>query len=289
VYRGLDIGTAKPTLVERAKVPHHLLDVADPDEPFTLVDYQRLARAAIEGIHSRARPAIVAGGTGLYIRAVVDQVSVPAAAPDWDLRERLGAEERRGGPGTLHRRLQAIDPAAASRIHPKNVRRVIRALEVYETTGTTMSALQAQLQKGRWAVGHLEGGVRMIALTDARERLFARIDGRVEAQLNAGFVDEVRALLRAGYGRALPAMQGVGYKEIAAYLEGETTLDAAIGDIRRNTRRYAKRQWTWFRADPRYRWIDVEDEPPERIAARILDEREGSYTNASGDPADSML
>lgn len=270
VYRGLDIGTAKPTLRERAMVPHHLLDVADPGEPFTLADFQRLALDAIDGIDDRGRIAILTGGTGLYIRAVVDRTAVPAAAPDWDLRERLAAEERSRGPGTLHRRLTEVDPSAASRIHPRNVRRIIRALEVYEATGTTLSALQAQVQGGRWTVGRPEGSVCMFALTMARERLYARIDQRIDAQLEAGLVEEVRALLRAGYDRALPAMQGVGYKDIAAYLEGETSLEAAVAEFRRNTRRYAKRQWTWFRADPRYRWIDVDDEPADRVASRML-------------------
>ncbi|HLY24057.1 MAG TPA: tRNA (adenosine(37)-N6)-dimethylallyltransferase MiaA, partial [bacterium] len=149
VYRGMDIGTAKPSLAERALVPHHLLDVADPADSFTLADYQRLALEAIAGIHDRGRTAILTGGTGLYIRAVIDRVAVPAAAPDWDLRERLAADERAGGPGTLHRRLREIDPAAAERIHPHNVRRVIRALEVWEVTGTPMSAFHAQVRGGR--------------------------------------------------------------------------------------------------------------------------------------------
>ncbi len=271
VYRGLDIGTAKPTLVERAAVPHHLLDVADPRDPFTLADYQRLAREAIDGIHGRGRTAILAGGTGLYIRAVIDEIAVPAAAPDWDLRERLAGEERTGGPGTLHRRLREADPAAAERIHPRNVRRVIRALEVWEATGTTISALQAQIRDGRWATGEGTSAAGMIALAVDRERLYARIERRIDAQLDAGLVDEVRLLRQAGYDRALPSMQGLGYKEIAAYLEGEMPLDAAVARLRRNTRRYAKRQMTWFRADPRYRWIDVDDQPIERAASHILD------------------
>lgn len=273
VYRGFDIGTAKPTLAERALVPHHLLDVADPRDPFTLADYQRLAREAIDGIHDRGRTAVLTGGTGLYIRAVIDQVAVPAAAPDWDLRERLAGEERTGGPGTLHRRLREVDAAAAERIHPHNVRRVIRALEVWEVTGRTMSALQGQVRDGRWAPSHEGGGgsARMIALTLDRERLYDRIDRRIDAQLAAGLLDEVRLLLAAGYDRALPSMRGLGYKEIAAYLAGEMSLDAAVAQLRRNTRRYAKRQFTWFRADPRYRWIDVDDEPAERMASRIAE------------------
>jgi tRNA dimethylallyltransferase len=285
VYRGLDLGTAKPTLAERALVPHHLLDVADPDEPFTLADYQRLALEALAGIHGRGRAAILTGGTGLYIRAVIDRVAVPAAAPDWDLRARLADEERAGGPGTLHRRLREVDPAAAERIHPHNVRRIIRALEVWEVTGTPMSALQGQLTGGRWTAPGAPSGrpagataaqsgvvpARFVALTMDRERLYARIDARIDAQLKAGLVDEVRRLLQAGYHRTLPAMQGLGYKEIAAYVAGDVGLEDAVARLRRNTRRYAKRQWTWFRADARYRWIDVDELGPDRVAANILE------------------
>jgi tRNA dimethylallyltransferase len=267
----MDIGTAKPSLAERGLVPHHLLDVADPADPFTLADYQRLALEAIDGIHGRGRPAIVTGGTGLYIRAVIDRVAVPAAAPDWDLRDHLAVEERTGGPGTLHRRLREIDPAAAARIHPHNVRRVIRALEVWTVTGTPMSALHAQVRGGRWATNAEAGAAAMAALTMDRERLRERIDRRIDAQLAGGLVDEVRVLLRAGCHRALPSMQGLGYKEIAAYLEGELTRDAAVARLRRDTYRYAKRQLTWFRADPRYRWIDVDAEGAEQVASRIAE------------------
>lgn len=271
VYRGMDIGTAKPSLAERALVPHHLLDVADPADSFTLADYQRLALEAIAGIHDRGRTAILTGGTGLYIRAVIDRVAVPAAAPDWDLRERLAADERAGGPGTLHRRLREIDPAAAERIHPHNVRRVIRALEVWEVTGTPMSAFHAQVRGGRWTTSEAAGMAVMAALTMDRGRLRERIDRRVDAQLAAGLVAEVRVLLQSGCHRALPSMQGLGYKEIAAHLEGDVTLDTAVAQLRRDTHRYAKRQLTWFRADPRYRWIDVDDQPAERVASRVLE------------------
>jgi tRNA dimethylallyltransferase len=269
IYRGLDIGTAKPSLSDRALVPHHLLDVADPDEVFTLVDYQRLAVDAVEGIQSRGRPAVVAGGTGLYIRAVVDRVEVPAAPPDWDLRQRLASEER-AAPGALHRRLVHVDPAAAGRIHPRNVRRVIRALEVWEATGVAMSALQQQVRNERWAAGEARPRVRMFALTLDREALYGRIERRIREQLDAGLVGEVRRLLRAGYARALPAMQGLGYKEIAAYLAGEAALDAALAEFARHTRRYAKRQWTWFHADPRYEWLDAGGRAPGDIASQIV-------------------
>lgn len=274
IYRGMDVGVAKPSPAERAQIPHHLLDVADPVDTFTLADYQRLAIEAIAGIYGRGRPAVLTGGTGLYIRAVVDLVNVPAVEPDWDLRERLAAEESDGGPGTLHRKLRAIDPEAAERIDPRNVRRVIRALEVWETTGAPLSSFHAQVRRGRWVPPDPAGagqGPQMVALTADRERLRERIDRRIDDQLHAGLVEEVRTLLRAGCGRALPSMQGLGYKEIAAYLEGETTLDEAVSQLRRNTYRYAKRQMTWFRADPRYRWIDINGLSADSVASVVLE------------------
>ncbi|HKX18223.1 MAG TPA: tRNA (adenosine(37)-N6)-dimethylallyltransferase MiaA [bacterium] len=274
IYRGMDIGTAKPSPAERAQVPHHLLDVADPADTFTLADYQRLAGEAIAGIHGRGRPAVLTGGTGLYIRATVDRVNVPAVAPDWDLRDRLAAEERDGGPGTLHRKLGAVDPEAAERIDPRNVRRVIRALEVWEATGAPLSSFHGQVRRGRWVPpdpARSGQAARMVAFATDRERLRARIDRRIDDQLHAGLVEEVRTLLRAGCERGHPSMQGLGYKEIAAYLGGETTLDEAVLQLRRNTYRYAKRQMTWFRADPRYRWIDVNGLPPDSVAAAVLE------------------
>jgi len=289
LYRGMDIGTAKPSPEDRAAVPHHLLDVADPDQTVTLAEYQRLALGAIAAIRTRGRTPLLVGGTGLYLRAVVDRVAVPPVPPDWALRAKLEAEERAGGPGTLHRRLHEVDPATAARIHPRNVRRIIRALEVHARTGTPISVLQDSVSDGRWVVPDPPAGapadtapgipvgaapgaapaVRMVALTLDRARLYERIDRRVATQLTQRFVDEVRDLLRAGYARTLPAMQGLGYKEIAAYLEGEATLADAIARLRQHTRRYVKRQWTWLRADARYRWVDVADDPPGRVAERV--------------------
>lgn len=270
LYRTMDIGTAKPSPADRAAVPHHLLDVADPNQVVTLAEYQQLAMRAIAEIRARGRLPLLVGGAGLYIRAVVDGLAIPPASPDWDLRARLEAEERAGGSGTLHRRLSQVDPTAAVRIHPRNVRRIIRALEVHARTGMAISALHHQVGASpRTSPAGNAEAVRMIALTLDRARLYGRIDRRIARQLADGLVEEVRALVRRGYRPTLPAMQGLGYKEIAAYLEGAVTLDEAVARFRRNTRRYAKRQWTWFRADPRYRWVDVGDDPPEAVAARI--------------------
>ena len=262
LYRGLDIGTAKPSPADRDAVPHHLLDVADPDQPLTLVEYQRLATRALGEIRRRNRRPLLVGGTGLYIRAVVDGLVIPPAAPDWVLRAELEEEERTGGPGALHTRLGRVDPVAASRIHPRNVRRIIRALEVHARTGRPISAFQ---QESRGAAE----SVPMVALTLDRSQLYDRIDRRIASQLASGFIEEVRTLFRAGYARTLPALQGIGYKEIGAYLEGVLSREEAVALIRRNSRRYAKRQLIWFRADPRYRWVDVGDDPPEVVADRI--------------------
>ncbi len=262
LYRGTDIGTAKPSRADREAVPHHLLDVTTPDQIVTLAEYQRLAARALEEIRGRGRLPLLVGGTGLYVRAVVDGLAIPQAPPDWALRAELEEEERSGGPGALHRRLAAVDPQSASRIHPRNVRRIIRALEVQMRTGMPISALQGRRR-------FPQGSVVMVALTLDRARLYDRIDQRIDAQLASGLVEEVGALLRSGYPETLPALQGIGYKEIAAYLDGALSREEAVSLLRRNTRRYAKRQMTWVRADPRYRWLDVGGNPPDAVAERI--------------------
>ncbi|HXF82749.1 MAG TPA: tRNA (adenosine(37)-N6)-dimethylallyltransferase MiaA [bacterium] len=249
IYRYMDIGTAKPTPEQRAAVPHHLLDIADPDEVVTLAVYRRLAQEAIQGIRARGRVPLLVGGTGLYIRAVVDDFLIPPVPPDPALRRALEEAEARA-PGTLHARLAAVDPIAAGRIHPRNIRRLIRALEVHARTGQPISALQRRAETPSAAL--------QIGLTMTREALYRAIDARVDAQIAAGLVDEVRGLLARGYGPELPAMQGLGYKEIVAYLLGRVSLDEAVRVLKRNTRRFAKRQWTWFRADPRVRWLAVD-------------------------------
>ncbi|MDR5696536.1 MAG: tRNA (adenosine(37)-N6)-dimethylallyltransferase MiaA [Armatimonadota bacterium] len=260
VYCGMDIGTAKPTPQMRERVTHHLLDVADPRELFTVRDFQRMARAAIDAIRARGRTPVLVGGTGLYVRAVVDGLDIPEVPPDWALRRRWEAEER-VNPGVLYRRLQVLDPVAASRIPPSNVRRVIRALEVCHHTGRPASH--------QWGRAPDPEAVQ-VGLTMDRATLYRRIDGRVDEQIRAGLVDEVRALLGAGVDPALPAMQGLGYKEIVAHLRGEVGLDDAIRALRRNTRRYAKRQLTWFRADPRIRWIAVDGLDASEVAERVM-------------------
>jgi tRNA dimethylallyltransferase len=261
VYRGMDIGTAKPTAQMRARVPHHMLDVADPRDVFTVRDFQRIARSVIQAIHSRGRTPVLVGGTGLYVRAVVDGLDIPEVPPDWGLRQRWEAEER-GDPGILYRRLQRLDPGAASEIPASNIRRIIRALEVVHHTGRPMSDQRRRTPADVQAV--------QVGLTMERAALIERIDWRVLEQVEAGLVEEVRALIDAGVDSQLPAMQGLGYKEIAAYLRGEVELDEAIRTVQRRTRRYAKRQMTWFRADPSIRWIGVDGLNPAEVAERVL-------------------
>lgn len=263
VYRGADIGTAKPTAEERRRVRHHLLDVADPEEVFTLADYQRLARQALVEIRARGRLPLLVGGTGLYIRAVVDDLALPPVPPDPALRAALEDEERSQGSGHLHARLAAVDPAAAARIHPHNLRRVIRAMEVVLRTGRPISA---QRHKG---VGSVVGIVAMVGLMMDRTHLYRRVDARVEAQMASGLVEETRHLLSQGIPLAAPIMQSLGYKEMAGWLTGEYSAAEAVLRLRRNTRRYAKRQLTWFRRDARIRWVDATGLTQGDVAERV--------------------
>lgn len=260
IYRHMDIGTAKPTPAERARVPHHLIDVVDPDQPLTLAEYQRLAYAAIADIHRRGRLPLLVGGTGLYVRAVLEGLRIPAAPPDAALRARLEEEAAAAGAAALHARLAALDPAAAARIDPRNVRRVIRALEVCLSTGRPISE-QQEAEPPPYRVLRL-------GLTRPRPELYARIDARVDAMIAAGLVDEVRELLARDYSPHLPALSGLGYRQIIRYLAGELSLEDAVQEIKRKTRRFVHQQQTWFRPDdPRIRWCDLSTTSPAQIIA----------------------
>ncbi len=265
VYRGLDIGTDKPTPAQRRGVPHHLVDVVDPDQRFNVAEYRKLAHEAIAGIHRRGRLPILAGGTGLYVKAVLDEFLFPDEGADYELRARLEREARLLGPGALHRRLQEIDPATAARLHPNDIRRVIRAIEVYETTGRPLSEhlATARAAEPRYRVA-------MVGLTRPREVLYRRIEERVDRQIQNGLVDEVKRLMER-YGPLPVARQALGYKEIAAYLKGECSLERAIEILKRDTRRFAKRQFTWFRRDERIRWFDLEAFPSHEAAVQAIE------------------
>jgi tRNA dimethylallyltransferase len=254
IYRALDIGTAKPTAAERARVPHHLLDVADPDEVFDVARYRAAALAAADDIRRRSCPVIVCGGTGLYLRALLRGLfPAPPRAPE--LRADLHALEEREGQGTLHRRLARVDPRAAARLHPHDLLRVVRALEVEALTGRPISAWQ---DEHRFSDGSVEALV--LGCRRTREELAARIEARCDAMLAAGLLDEIRALWSRGFGPELPALQSVGYREMGAHLRGAADYESARAAFARATRRLAKRQRVWFRAEPAIEWFHPDRE-----------------------------
>lgn len=263
IYRQMDIGTAKPTPEEQQAAPHHLIDCLDISQPFSVADYQSLADAAIADIQSRSKQVLLVGGAGLYFRAVVDGLFEGPGA-DTVLRERLAQEAAQHGAGVLHERLRTCDPESADRIHPNNIVRVIRALEVYELTGTPMSELQQQ-----WHPEKQRYPFIAFCLTMPRALLYSRIEQRVDLMLANGLIAEVESFLAAGYARDTAALQSFGYRELIAYLDGECTYTEAISQLKQNTRRFAKRQLTWFRKDTRLEWIDRESTPD--IVAHILE------------------
>jgi tRNA dimethylallyltransferase len=253
IYHGLDIGTAKPTSQERAVAVHHLIDVVDPDQVLGLAEYQALAYAAINDVLGRKRVPFLVGGTGQWVRAVTEGWGVPRVPPDYALRAELEAEANRVGPRALHARLASVDPDAAAKIDYRNVRRVIRALEVYLKTGIPISQHQrAQSPPYR---------MLQIGLTMPREMLYARADARVERMLADGLLAEVRMLVDQRYHLGLPAMSGLGYRQMGQHLAGELSLDEAVRLIKKETRRFIRQQYNWFRLDdPAIHWFDVSGE-----------------------------
>ncbi len=249
VYRYMDIGTAKPTQEQQARVPHHLIDVVDPDEPFSAARFMTAAEAVIGELHGKGHPAFVVGGTGLYIKALTRglfRVQEGSGA----LRERLRAEAKDLGSPVLHQRLQDVDPEAAARIHPHDAYRITRALEIFELTGKPLSEHHS-------AHGFSDDPYHVlnIGLFLDREMLYQRINQRVDRMLEAGFLKEVKGLLHRGYSPKLKSMKSIGYRHMAEYLEGHVTWDETVRRFKRDTRRYAKRQMAWFRADPRILWL----------------------------------
>jgi tRNA dimethylallyltransferase len=249
VYRGMDIGTAKPTPAEQRQLPHHLVSIVNPDESFTLAQYQSLAYEAIGDILHRGKLPLFVGGTGLYVRAVLEGLTIPVVPPDPKLRESLFAQATQEGEIAFHERLRRIDPVAAERLDPRNVRRVVRALEVCLKTGRPISEQQRREPPPYRTL--------KIGLTMPREVLYERVDHRVDAMIASGLVKEVQGLVARGYGCELPAMSGLGYQQIGLYLRGEATLDEAIVLIKRHTRRFIRHQYNWFHPnDPEIRWFD---------------------------------
>jgi tRNA dimethylallyltransferase len=254
VYKYMDIGTAKPGVIERKTVPHHLIDVVTPDEDFNVARFQELAKAAISDIASRGRIPVLVGGTGLYIKAITDGFLFPWEGASPEIRESLEKQAVQEGQDALYARLEEVDPQAAKKIHHNDTRRIIRALEVYITTGRPISELW---QEGRRKKRARFDRLVMVGLVRERQKLYERIDKRCDKMIELGLVEETRRLLEQGYKRTLTSGQALGYKEIVRHLKGECSLEEAVELIKRDTRRYAKRQLTWFRADPRIEWLDI--------------------------------
>jgi tRNA dimethylallyltransferase len=245
-YQGMDIGTAKPSADEQAQVTHHLIDICDPDETLTLGEYQRLAYQTIDAVLGNGRLPILVGGTGQYVKAVVEGWGIPEVPPQPALRQALAAL----GEAELARWLRQLDPDAANKIDSRNVRRVIRALEVTLASGQPISELQRKTPPPY--------DIYMLGLIRDRETLYQRIDQRIDQMMAAGLLAELEALREAGYGRSLPAMSGLGYQQLWAYLDGEMTLEEAVERIKFETHRFARQQNNWFRQkDPRIVWFEL--------------------------------
>lgn len=250
IYRWMDIGTAKPTPAERAAAPHHLVDIVSPDETVTLAEFQERAFAAIDDCHTRQKLPLLVGGTGQWVMAVLEGWGIPRVPPDPELRAQLAAEAETIGAAAFHARLAAVDPVAAAKLDSRNVRRVIRALEVYRKTGIPISVHQKKTPPPY--------RILRLGLTMPREELYRRIDARIDAMMAAGFLAEVESLLARGYGLKLPSMSGLGYRQLGAHLRGELSLDEAVALTKKETRRFIRQQYNWFRQDdPAIHWMDV--------------------------------
>ncbi len=264
VYRHIDIGTAKPNRQELSLVPHHLVDIINPDYDFSLAQYQPLAYRTIGGIQKRHRLPLLVGGSGLYVWAVLEGWQIPKVPPDPELRRNLEEKAAGGKADELYRELIRIDPVAAQRIDPRNVRRVIRALEVSGPADALFPRLQ---QKQAPSFDTL-----IIGLTADRAELYRRIDSRVDKMIKQGLVEEVQKLIDMGYDLSLPAMSGVGYKQIGLYLKGELTLEAAIQQAKFETHRIARHQYSWFRlGDERIKWFDIGGEFKAEVGALVAE------------------
>jgi len=269
IYRRMDIGTAKPTRAERARAPIHLIDFVPPDAEYTVADFCADAEPLIAQIHARGRLPILCGGTGLYIRALIEGFDFPPGRRNSEVRERLRAEADQLGAEVMHRRLAQIDPAAARRIEPSDIRRIVRALEIFELTGRPISAVQAR-RRPVDAADAPEYNCAKYVLTAPRQLLFDRIERRVERMMAAGWLDEVRSLVADGVTARAQSMQAIGYRHLLEYLGGKRDLDETVQLIKRDTRRYAKRQMTWLRGDHGYRWLAIGGERQRRACTVII-------------------
>lgn len=264
IYKYMDIGTAKPSGIELARIPHHMIDVIKPDEDFSVADYKDLALKCAGDIVKRGKIPLLTGGTGLYINSMCYNYTFSEHDKDEELRGKLREQAIKYGNNFLHGRLEALDPESAGKIHPNNLRRVIRAIEVTLKTGKPFSYYE---QKTRRQSGNFR--LRMFGLTRARPQLYLRINERVDHMMELGFVEEVEGLLNMGYSRELNSMQGLGYRQIVNYIDGTLTKEDAVEQIATDTRRFAKRQYTWFLRDKNIEWVDASDENRSQIVDHI--------------------
>ncbi len=252
VYRYMDIGTNKPTLAERALVPHHLIDVVNPDEDFSLATYCQLATRIIKAIQRKGNLSLLVGGSGLYIWSLVEGWKIPPVSPNPQLRHDLEIRAEQEGSHVIYQELRSIDPLAAAKIHPGNTRRIVRALEIYQMTG--------QLPSRLWCKETPAFPILTIGLTLGRSELYKRVDYRVDKMIQSGLIEETEELLKKGYSFALPSMSGIGYKQIGDFLQGRVNLPEAIDRIKYETHRLVRHQYSWFRlSDGRVHWLDVSD------------------------------
>jgi tRNA dimethylallyltransferase len=252
IYRGMDIGTAKIKEDEMDGIPHHLIDIQNPDESFSVAEFQQLVRAKISEIAEKGKLPIIAGGTGLYIQSVIYDYQFSDAPADETFRIKLEEKEREIGSAALHQELSELDPESAAQIHPNNIRRVIRALEIFHCTGKLMSEYQKQQEPD------LLYNTALVGLTMDRELLYERINSRVDLMMNEGLLEEVKSLYQQGL-RECQSIQAIGYKEIYEYFDGLVSLEQAVENLKQNSRRYAKRQLTWFRNKMNVEWFDMSD------------------------------
>jgi len=262
IYRGMDIGTAKPSREQLDRVPHHLIDVAEPEESWSLAKFKQQADQSIAAVQKRKRLPLLVGGTGQYATAILEGWRLPPKAPDNSIRIKYESLATDRGPAALHARLEHVDPSSARAIDPANVRRVVRALEIYELTGIPPSKQRRAIPPGF--------PILRLGLHLPRPELYARIDQRIDGMLARGLVDEVRALLERGIELGHPPMSGIGYRQIGEYLHGDRSLEEAVADMRRLTRQFVRRQSNWFKADdPNIEWNNVEEDLADRLVTRI--------------------
>lgn len=255
IYKYMNIGSAKPTLEEQSEAKHHLIDFLEPDEEFSVADYTELAHKVIAEIASRGKIPIMCGGTGLYINSVVNDITFGEIETDYKLREELNELAKQHGSQYLLDILKEFDPVSAQRLHPGNLRRIVRAIEFYRTTGIPISKHQEMTKQKESRYEPL-----MLCVKWDREVLYDRINKRVDIMMNDGLLDEVKQLMEMGYTKELNSMKGIGYKEIIDYFEGNMSLEDTVNLIKQSSRRYAKRQLTWFRRDKRIHWLDANED-----------------------------